>query len=334
MQSLRDFFSSSSERPFTVFLVRLAGICIGVCGLAALALPGAGASDVTPARDSLKAVRAKYASRLTPIENKGELAIFEGRPGNPAVNCADLLGPRTMVALVFGQSNASNTVDPGYHATNAVYAYFDGQCRKAYEALPGATGAKGSTWPRLGDRIVASGLYDTVIFMDIARGGSSVLQWAPGGQLAPLLTGALDDLAARGMTPTHILFHQGEADCALRMTRQEYGTALDAVLGEIRAHGGGQSDVFVSRASLYLDPTCGDRHDPGCYRSCPAITAAQTAAADPEQRVFSGPNTDLLVPWFDRNDGYHFTARAADRFAMAWMPLLARGETTARVSQQ
>ena len=64
-----------------------------------------------------------------------------------------------------------------------------------------------------------------------------------------------------------------------------------------------------------------------------AITAAQTAAADPAGRIFSGPNTDLLVPWFDRNDGYHFTAQAADRFAAAWMPLLAREEVQPRSPQ-
>ena len=58
----------------------------------------------------------------------------------------------------------------------------------------------------------------------------------------------------------------------------------------------------------------------------------QTEAADPAHKVFSGPNTDLIVPWFDRNDGYHFTAKAADRFAAAWMPLLTRGNDTAQAT--
>ncbi|MEL7638865.1 MAG: sialate O-acetylesterase [Solidesulfovibrio sp.] len=329
MLSRADFFSGRGERPFTPQRPRWAGLVAGLSVLAAFTVEF---SPAAPPRPTPQEVRAKYAAVTPDVGSRGELAVYAGPTDEPAVDCGGLLGPRTMIALVLGQSNASNTVDPGYAATRPVFAYADGQCHRVRDAVPGATGDKGSSWARLGDRVIDSGLYDAVIFADIARGGSSILHWGPGGQLNALLTETLDTLAAKDMRPTHVLFHQGEADCARGLSREEYGVMLEAVLGDIRAHGGQDSDIFVSRASLYLDPACGDRHDPACYAACPAITAAQTQAADPDRRVYRGPNTDLLVPWFDRNDGYHFTAQAADRFAEAWMPLLARDGRKARPS--
>uniref|UniRef100_I2Q2H4 Uncharacterized protein n=1 Tax=Desulfovibrio sp. U5L TaxID=596152 RepID=I2Q2H4_9BACT len=328
MPSRFDFFSGPGERPFTPRLARLAR---GVAGLAALTLFVAAAG--LPAREvaragELDAVYARHGNNMPVITNDGDLAVYEGDPGEPAVDCAGLAGPRTMVALVFGQSNAANTVDRGYDATLPVYSWHDGQCKRVHDALPGASSANGSTWSRLGDRIVTSGLYDAVLFVDIARGGSSILNWGAKGGLRALLVETLGALRENGLAPTHVFFHQGEADCYLGLSGKEYASVLQDVLGEVRSRVGEGCDIFVSRASLFLDPVCGDRQSPVCYKSCPAIVAAQTAAADPGTRIFSGPNTDLLVPWFDRNDGYHFTSRAADRFAAAWMPLLVRGETS------
>lgn len=336
MPSPSDFFSQPGERPFTRPgpLRRVAG---GFAGLAALVLLVA---DVIPLQrpaahggERLPSVYARYGDAMPIIDNRGEMAIFEGAPDEPAVDCAGILGPRTMIALVFGQSNASNTVDPGYDSSQAVFAAYGGQCQKAHDALPGASSQRGSSWSRLGDRIVASGLYDAVLFVDIARGGSSILNWGPEGDLHPLLLATLDDLRARGMSPTHVLFHQGEADCAIGLPAEAYKTVLDATIEGIRSRTGEGCDIFVSRASLFMDPGCGDRRDPRCYKACPAVIAAQTETADPARRIFSGPNTDLLVPWFDRNDGYHFTAQAADRFAAAWMPLLARSDAPAHTLQ-
>lgn len=329
MPSGSDFFSLSGEQVFTRHrhLAACETVLFATLFFAAGLTPMPSAAAALPPGPTVEAVYAAHGDRMPVIDNKGDKALYEAPADTPQTDCRTLAGPRAMVVLVFGQSNASNTVDPGYGATQAVYAYQDGLCRRVRDAIPGATGAKGSAWSRLGDRIIESGLYDTVLYVDIARGGSSILNWGSRGDLHALLLETLDTLQARGLAPTHVFFHQGEADCALGLTRDEYAAVLGEVLDAVRARTSPKAGIYVARASLFLDPVCGDMRNPGCYKSCPAITAAQTAVADPAQRIFSGPNTDLLVPWFDRNDGYHFTARAADRFAAAWMPLLTDGRT-------
>jgi len=333
MPLLRNFFRPPSEQQFTWWRRRLSRLTSCVAGLLALALLAAKPwpGDAVAARAALTpaAIQAKYAGRDPILPETKELAVFTGLPDEPAEDCAGLADGRVMVALVFGQSNAANTVDPGYNSGQPVYAYFNGICQKAHDAMPGASGAKGSSWPRLGDRAVTSGLYDAVIFADIARGGSSILNWGPGGALNPELLAALDGLIARGLSPTHVFFHQGEADCALGIDAADYDAMLKAIIAQIRERVGAAADIVVARTSMYYDPALGGLGDPAGYRTCPALTAVQTEAADPAHRIFSGPNTDLLVPWFDRNDGYHFTAKAADRFAAAWMPLLIRSDASA-----
>jgi hypothetical protein len=315
---------------------RLSG---GTVGLALLLLLAAWGGPIRLAaaagEEQVRTLYAKYADRMFSAvpDASSPIQVYEGAPGEPLVDCAGIVGPRTMVALVFGQSNVANTVEPGYESTQPVFAWHNGQCQRVHDALPGATSDMGSSLSRLGDRLVASGLYESVLFIDIARGGSSILNWGPLGDLNPLLLRTIDTLTERGLPPTQVLFHQGEADCALGIAPGDYKVLLGALLGQIRSHVSPSTDIFLSRASVHLGLGCADRRNPGCYKSCPEIVAAQTELADPSRRIFSGPNTDLLVPWFDRRDGYHFTAQGADRFAAAWMPLLVPGGAMPRPGQ-
>ncbi len=333
MPSRRDFFCPRSERPFTRFRFDVTrtvpGIACGLALLVAAVWPPARAAGETADGDGVAAVYILYGDRMPPVHLLAG-NVFQGADAEQVVDCAGLPGPRTMVALVFGQSNAANTVEEGYVSTAPVYAYHGGVCRKIRDPLPGASDSLGSVWSRLGDKLVATGAYDRVVFADIARGGSSILNWGPRGDLNARLLSSIDELAARGLTPTHVLFHQGEADCAIGLPAAAYRTLLEAVLGQIRARLGGTTPIFISRTTLHQDFGCPDRLDPACYKSCPEIVAVQTALADPALHIFPGPDTDQLVPWSDRRDGYHFSSPAADRFAMAWLPLLGRHDAPSR----
>lgn len=241
-----------------------------------------------------------------------------------SVPCADLKGPRTMIALVLGQSNAANSVYGRYASRQAVYAYYDHACYKAADPLPGASGDRGSAWTRLGDKLVEAGLYDKVLFVNIARQGSSILNWAHYGDLPFLLRKTARDLRADGLEPTHVFFHQGEADCPVGMPGADYRTLLASFLGELREAVGDKPAIFVCRTTRMLRYDCPDKTNPDCYVTCPDIIRAQTEAADAGRGIFSGPDTDAAVPYDQRPDGYHFSAKGADDFAAAWMPVLTR----------
>lgn len=245
---------------------------------------------------------------------------------NPAMSipCADFKGKRTMVALVLGQSNAANSVYSLYTPRHAVYAYYNHACYKASDPLPGASGDRGSTWGRLGDRLIEAGLYDKVLFVSIARRGSSILNWAHYGDLTHLMRKTARELRADGLQLTHVLFHQGEADCPVGMSGEDYHVLLQSFLTELREAVGEKPAIFVCRTTRMRRLDCPDNADPRCFETCPGITRAQTEAADPGQGIYSGPDTDAVVPYDQRPDGYHFSGQGSDAFAAAWVPILAR----------
>jgi hypothetical protein len=109
------------------------------------------------------------------------------------------------------------------------------------------------------------------------------------------------------------------------MAREDYAVALGSFLRQLRFALGDDTPVFVSRASGYRQYDCPDNADPACFKTCPAVTRAQEAAVDPGRHVFAGPDTDQLVPFTERPDGYHFSAKGADAFASAWLPILGQG---------
>ena len=83
--------------------------------------------------------------------------------------------PRVMVALVFGQSNAANWGQGRRTAGANVQVFYKGRFYRASDPIKGADGEGGSVWTRLGDKLIAAKLYDKVIFVPVARGGSESL---------------------------------------------------------------------------------------------------------------------------------------------------------------
>ena len=183
MPLLHNFCGPESEHQFTSRprrLRRLLCCLAGLLGLPLLAATPWGTAIVAAGEPlAPAAIQAKYAGRDPILQEREEMAVFSGKAEEPKQDCAGLTEGRVMTALVFGQSNAANTVDPGYASGQPVYAYYDGTCQKAHDAIPGASGSKGSVWPRLGDRAVASGLFDAVLFAGGRAAHSTRCSWPP-----------------------------------------------------------------------------------------------------------------------------------------------------------
>ncbi|MCS6772585.1 MAG: sialate O-acetylesterase [Anaerolineae bacterium] len=217
--------------------------------------------------------------------------------------------PRTMVALVFGQSNAANWGETRHRAHPRVRAFFRGKWSPAVDPLPGADGTGGSVWTRLGDKLIAAGLYDRVVWVPAAIGGTEIAQWAPGGRLHKDLLRNVREAHRAGLVFTHLLWQQGESDAYLGTPPEVYQRHFVEMLEAIRALGV-SAPVFVALATR-----CGE------YPPNEAIRSAQSGLVNPAARIFLGPDADQLGETY-RYDGCHFSTEGLEAMADLWLDVL------------
>jgi lysophospholipase L1-like esterase len=220
-----------------------------------------------------------------------------------------MIETKQMVALVFGQSNSANYGQGHHRACDQVFNLYQGQLYPAQDPLLGADGEGASVWPRLGDRLIAAGIYGQVIFVAIGVGGTAIVRWVPGRDLHGRILAAIAQVQAAGLTLTHLLWHQGEADAySLNTPPHQYQTAFGQMLGSIRAQGV-TAPIYVCLATRFGTM---ERHEP--------IRAAQLGLVNGED-IRLGPDTDQLGFAY-RYDGAHFSAAGLDRFAELWLDVL------------
>jgi hypothetical protein len=215
---------------------------------------------------------------------------------------------RTAVFFAFGQSNSTNTGERLYENSDPrILNYFQGHCYIAADPMLGSIEGAGSVWIPLSQRLLAAGTYDQVILISSGVSGSSVQQWAPGGDLSDRYLGRLQD-AKNQYTITNFLWHQGESNV---------GTATmvyENLLGQII------SEAFQSSptAKFYVSITskCGVDVDH------PEVTDAQRAMVN-GTNIFQGPDTDTGIPLSMRKpDHCHMSAAAQEVFADLWFAAL------------
>jgi len=216
---------------------------------------------------------------------------------------------RTMVAVVFGQSNAANQLGHRYIGVDGrVLNFFHGRCYFARDPLLGATGNMGSAWTLLGNKLVESGRYDSLVLVAMGTGNSSVARWAR-EDLRDQLATRMRELASAGYAVTHFLWHQGEADSG-KTSIENYRTDLETLIASTRT-AFPESAFWVSRASA-----CPGRPVD------PRIREAQASVIDPSRRIYAGPDTDTLLALEERYDGCHFSKLGQERLTELWLRAL------------
>jgi hypothetical protein len=217
-------------------------------------------------------------------------------PGKIEITCP-IQDEKTAVLLLVGQSNAANYQGQRHQSVDDwVVNFSDGRCYRAASPLLGADGQKGETWTLLGNKLVQSGLYRTVILIPFAVGGSSLRRWAEGGDLNAMLVAVMREVKER-YTITAVLLDQGASDFALGAPENRYRSDLKSMIDTVRAQGV-HAPFFVTRCSV------GGRD----WAEENPIARAQASLADSRDAVFDGPNTDRDITPLDRYDGYHFGA--------------------------
>jgi hypothetical protein len=216
---------------------------------------------------------------------------------------------RTMVALVFGQSNAGNSGETRGPSHRNVFEYYRGRIYEARDPLLGATGDGGSIWTRLAAKAIASGAYDAVVLVPFAVGTAEIARFAPGGSLSDGLLGVIADARKSGLVFTHLLWDQGEADAYAKTSADAYRQRFEAMFAAIRGLGV-NAPIYVARATR-------------CAKVRPSeeLRNAQAALANPASGVLAGPDLDTLG-FAERYDGCHFSTEGLDRAADLWLDAL------------
>jgi hypothetical protein len=218
-----------------------------------------------------------------------------------------------MVALVFGQSNAANYGETRRSAGLRVQVLVNNQLVRAVDPLPGSNGVDGSVWTRLGDKLIATGAYDRVIFVPAAVGGTEIGDWQPAVKKHFTLVESQIRMAQNaGLRFTHLLWHQGESDAALNISPTDYRLRFLNVLKGIR-EAGVDAPVFVAVATH-----CGQ------YGENKDIRWVQRDIVNHDLRIWQGPDTDTLSAAEFRHDGCHFSTRGLDAHADLWLAYLAK----------
>ncbi|VAW94948.1 FIG00607098: hypothetical protein [hydrothermal vent metagenome] len=223
------------------------------------------------------------------------------------VACENIIGEKTMVALVFGQSNSANHGETKYKSEQAVFNFFDGSCYKASDPLLGATGNDGSPWSRFGDKVIVNNIYEKVLLVPIGYGGSGIERWDIGGDLHHRITHIINQLKSENIMVTHLLWHQGESEALLRTSKSEYKKRFLSMLATIRKHGV-KVPIYVAVASRCYDRAVNLE-----------IKEAQSELVDPTKGIYPGPNTDEINLVGDRYDGCHFSEVGLDKHANKWL---------------
>jgi Carbohydrate esterase, sialic acid-specific acetylesterase len=226
--------------------------------------------------------------------------------------------PGTVVILSFGQSNAANDGAARYVSRQAVHVFnlFDMNYYKAVDPLPGATNSGGSVWGRLGDKMIESGQFRSVLFVPIAVGASYIQDWTPpDGYCYRRLQFALTRLKRVGIRIDMLCWHQGEADANHRTTSaEEYKSGFRRLVKRIRA-AGCEAPIYVAIASL-----C--ENDPHPHQNREQIRLAQQQLVAISEGLLPGPDTDRFDDDY-RSDGCHFSESGLDAVAQAWLESIA-----------
>ena len=273
-------------------------------GVWSLAAQGPAATLLTRARDAVS--RLAGAGRTA-------TAVESDTSWRESVACPPA-NDRTMVALVFGQSQAANLVEPRFVGSDRVLNHFRGRCYRAADPLLGTDGGGGNVWTLVGNELVGQKRFDAVVLVTVAVSGSPIGQWAPGGRLHAHLLQAMHSLGP-GLLFTHVF--QGESDLIFGTTAEDYLARLGAVITALRQNGI-DAPIFVAIESGYCDGA-GTPPEPNN-----PIALAQKRLIAGRDGVYSGPDMDAaLNSASDRHDRCHMSGTGARKLSRLWAAAIA-----------
>lgn len=241
---------------------------------------------------------------------------FSNTNGRVQVDPTLVGGQSTLVILVAGQSNCCSVSPSAYTATNAlsqclniynggVYKMKDPLLGSSHTPTSGNPPLCGSWVSRLGDKLIAGGVAARVIMVPCGMAGSWIGDWDPA--VSPInnyqrILVALRRCATAGLTPSAIIWHQGENDGGSGTSSATYQAVFNRIVAQSRIDG-------------YAGPWFVDTVTWGPGVAYPTIQAAQAAVVNHGAGIWAGANADSLDNTFRQPDQGHFTDAGMDAVA-------------------
>jgi hypothetical protein len=227
------------------------------------------------------------------------------------VNYHNWESAKTMVVLIFGQSNSANYGEVKYSVDGNVYNFYKGDLYKVADPLFGASGKNGSIWCLLANKLIKENVFENIVLISISEGNSKVSDWSNNGKFFTKLDNVISEVAKFPFEITHIFWHQGEADNFENTSSVSYQRSFKKLINYFESKVVSAS-IFVSIATyhpLVKNKQRGVNLD---------LQQAQKQIIDDYENVFLGVNSDNLISAFDRYDGIHFSESAQKEMALEW----------------
>lgn len=250
------------------------------------------------------------------------MSEFAGSLGNVDTSAKTLAsqtldgGIRNGILVVAGQSNVCCNVTSAYTITNTGKIDnlnpYNGALYVGADPLLGCSAPSnlgpGCCALRIADKLLTANKFDRTILAPIGVNGTSAADWQT--TYANRMATVLKRLAYRGMTPTAILWGQGEQDNFLGTSSAAYQASMNAVIAATRALGY-SGPWFIAQQTWRAGVTDS------------TTQAAQAALVNHGANVWAGPNADSLNATNRQADNTHWNDAGSDAYAGLWQTALA-----------
>lgn len=280
-------------------------------------MPGAGNSGTETAWQTIDDAPAGggFSGTLTGVPAGGWYqlevrGVTGGSPGKVAEVGKIGVGD---IYVTCGQSNAANFGSPAAIVADdrvSAWDYSNGAWTKAADPMPGAKGAGGSVWTRLGD-LLALRENVPIAFACLAVGGTRVSQWEPSGEHYPRVSAAMHAFPIKGFRG--VLWHQGESDSLVSTTPADYQSRFESMVAQSRIDAGWAVPWFIAEVGFHPNSNLAQEEP---------VVAGQRNATFNDQLVFPGPVTDDFHLEGKVSDGVHFNNTGLADHAAQWAAVL------------
>jgi Carbohydrate esterase, sialic acid-specific acetylesterase len=235
-----------------------------------------------------------------------------------------------IVLVTLGQSISANEGETGYTPVRNVVNFNinDGRCYGAADPLLGASFKAdgkhiGSIWGRLCDKLLKTGQWTRCLVASIAQGDTSMSQWAPGGNMNPLIERSVTGLRKHKIEPTLFLYGQGESDASVHANPAAYQKNFNAMADDIHRYT--KAPILIAVETICYGVDTGpdlqfidDATRVAKWIGQEAIQQAQRSVIDPSRGIFPGPNLDFINDQVGRWDGCHLSTYGLEVAAEQW----------------